>query len=135
MTALHDRLAGICAAMPPGSAVQLPVDVVRAWLDEDDTHTTDAVPSPAPEGWRTRIWTCPPDVRLGVAELVEATGRSEDWVYRSVNAKVAKKKGREPLPCDKLDGVLVFEAGVVREWLRRSAIVVNPNGHRRLRRT
>lgn len=80
--------------------------------------------------WRERLWTCPPDTRLAVPELTEALGRSADWVYRAVNAKNANERGRDPLPCSRLDGVLVFTAGAVREWLRASSVVVNPEPSR-----
>ena len=59
----------------PGMLV--PVESLRAVLDEVgalqsilETQTTQA-----PATWRERLWTCPPDTRLGVAELSEALGR------------------------------------------------------------
>jgi hypothetical protein len=125
---LASRLRAIVAALPPGAAVTLPADAVRAWLDED-------APEPAgrpvlvpdePAGWRERLWTVPADTRLSVAEVAEAAGRSRDWCYRATDGKRAAKKGREPLPCSRIDGMLVFQAGAVREWLRRSEQIITP---------
>jgi hypothetical protein len=64
--------------------------------------------------WRERLWTCPPETRLGVREVADALGRPSSWVYRSVSAK----RGTCRLPARRLDGELVIEAGVVREWVR-----------------
>ena len=124
-------------------AVMIPVRVLRAWLAEDAAERQEAVepgatlPSasipalsgeqaPARESWRTLLWTCAPETRLGVSELSEALGRSSDWVYRACSAKWATARGREPLPCSKLDGALQFRAGSVRDWLRRAERVMVP---------
>jgi len=67
--------------------------------------------------WRERLWTCPPDTRLGVREVAEALGRPKSWVYRAV----ASARGVHRLPAARLNGELVFEAGAVREWIEREA--------------
>jgi hypothetical protein len=124
---LAGRLRAIVDALPPGSAVTLPADALRAWLDEEPA-VAPAVQLVAdePASWRVRIWSVPEDTRLGVMEVAEAAGRSRDWTYRATDAKRAARKGREPLPCSRLDGELVFKAGPVREWMRRAEAVVNP---------
>jgi hypothetical protein len=89
-----------------------------------------------PQTWRERLWTCPADTRLDVRALAEAVDRSADWVYRAIDPKRSAARGRDPLPCQKLDGVLVFSAGAVRGWLQASECVVNPApGAARLRVT
>jgi len=69
--------------------------------------------SPAVTTWRERLWTCDPATRLGVRELCEATGRPRSWVYRAI-----RRNGTSPpLPHRKLDSVLTFTAGEVRQWI------------------
>ena len=69
--------------------------------------------SPAVTTWRERLWTCDPQVRIGVPELSEGVDRPKSWVYRA-----ARGNGScPPLPHRKLDGQLVFVAGEVRRWL------------------
>lgn len=127
MPSVTERLRAIIAPLPDGAAFTLPADVVRAWLeDEPATATPAPVALTEPQTWRERLWTCPLDTRLGVRELAEALDRSADWVYRATNAKRAATHGRDPLPCSRLDGVLVFTAGAVRAWLRASEEIVNP---------
>jgi hypothetical protein len=63
----------------------------------------------APKSWRERLWTCDPNVRLGVVELAEALGRSKAFVYRLTRQRAITFR--------KLDGVLTFRAGDVRIWL------------------
>jgi hypothetical protein len=125
---IASRLRTIVDALPPGAAVTLPADAVRAWLGEDgpEPPATAPVPEESVAGWRERLWTCPPDTRLGVREVAEALDRSRDWVYRATSADRAREKGRPPLPCGRLDGELVFSAGALREWIRRCEVVVNP---------
>lgn len=120
------RLRGIVDALPPGAAVSLPVDVVRAWLDEEPRPPQPPAALVDAASWRERLWACHPATRLGVRDVAEALDRSADWVYRAVNSTRAAQRSREPLPCAKLDGELVFTAGAVREWVRSSETVVNP---------
>ena len=69
--------------------------------------------APAEVSWRERLWTCDPQVRIGVPELSEGVDRPKSWVYRA-----ARGNGScPPLPHRKLDGQLVFVAGEVRRWL------------------
>ena len=75
--------------------------------------------------WRERLWTVPPETRLGVRELTEATGRSRDWVYRHTAASTTRAR----LPHRKLDGQIVFAAGEVRAWLRDTELVVESDRH------
>ena len=75
---------------------------------------------PAVTTWRERLWTAPPETRLGVRELCEATGRPRSWVYRACRRNGASP----PLPHRKLDGVLVFVAGEARTWVREHEEVV-----------
>ncbi|HJQ65575.1 MAG TPA: hypothetical protein VJ816_04320 [Gemmatimonadales bacterium] len=65
--------------------------------------------------WRERLWTCPPETRLGVSDVAEAFGRPRSWVYRAV----AEKRGPHRLHARRLGGELVFEAGEVRLWIER----------------
>jgi len=70
----------------------------------------------APESWRERLWTCDPNVRLGVVELAEALGRSKAFVYRLTR--------QNKIPFRRLDGELVFRVGDVRVWLQKHETVV-----------
>lgn len=128
MRTLRERLSAIIDPLPAGSAVTLPVDAVRAWLTDEGEAPVPAplAVEPIAETWRTRLWTCPPETRLGVREVAEALDRSPDWVYRAVNRRLADEKGRDPLPCSRMDGVLVFSAGAVRRWVQVSESVVVP---------
>ena len=126
MPSITERLRAIVAQLPTGAAVTLPADVVRAWLEDERSAAPSAPMLPAvPQGWRERLWTCPTDTRLGVRDLADALNRSADWVYRATNVKRAAEHGRSPLPCTRLDGVLVFTAAAVRHWLQASAVIVN----------
>lgn len=63
--------------------------------------------------WRSRLWACPPETRLGIRELVEALGVSKSWVYSRT-----KSEADDPLPHRKLGGALLFVAGELRHWIR-----------------
>lgn len=94
--ALHDVLAELVAGAPRPEAPRTPA-----------------------LSWRERLWSCPPDTRLGLAEVCEALGRSKGFVYRLTRTK--------DIPHRKLDGVLVFKAGDVRDWVKlREDVVVRP---------
>lgn len=122
---LTNHVRAIVDALPSTASVSLPVADLRTWLDEDPAPTLAVVPC-EPESWRTRFWTCPAETRIDVTELAEAMNRSPDWVYRAVSVKQAAEHGRDPLPCNKLDGSLQFTVGAVRVWLNASEQVVNP---------
>jgi predicted DNA-binding transcriptional regulator AlpA len=90
----------------------------------------DGSQKPALEPWTVRLWTCPFETRLGVRELAEAVNRPRSWVYRhtSLGGDLA------PIPHRRLDGLLVFVAGEIREWLEANEEVkVSPLPARRLR--
>ena len=70
----------------------------------------EATPEPT---WQTRLWLVPAETRLSAAEVCEAVGRSKDWLYRRTGTKADHR-----IPHRRLDGVLVFVAGEVREWIR-----------------
>lgn len=122
---LAERLAAIVAPLPDGASVTLPALVVREWLAEAPTVPPAIVEAHAGT-WRERLWTVPPETRLGVREVAEACDRSADWVYRACSSTRAEARGRTPLPCTRLDGVLCFTAGAVRRWLEQAGEIVNP---------
>ena len=73
------------------------------------------VPDAPPEAdWPARLWQVPSETRLGVRELAEAVGRPRSLVYRHT----APAGDLAPIPHRRLDGLLVFLAGEVRDWLR-----------------
>jgi predicted DNA-binding transcriptional regulator AlpA len=123
---LAARLRQIVDALPAGAAVTLPTDAVRAWLEEELYPAAPVLSVEEPATWRERLWTVPSSTRLSVAEVAEAAGRSRDWCYRATDKRRALQKGREPLPCSRIDGMLVFTAGDVRAWLQRSEQLINP---------
>lgn len=80
-----------------------------------------AAPEPerADPGWRERLWTAPSEARVGVAELREALGVSESWIYQRTRSDADPR-----LPHGKLAGSLVFRVGEVRAWIRDHEEVV-----------
>lgn len=80
--------------------------------DASRTLVDDYIEANAP--WAERLWTAPAETRLGVRELAEAVGRPRSWVYRHT----APSGDLAPIPHRRLDGLLVFLAGEVRDWLR-----------------
>jgi len=70
--------------------------------------------------WPERLWTAPAETRLGVRELAAAVGRPRSWVYRHT----APKGDLAPIPHRRLDGLLVFLAGEVRDWLLATEEIV-----------
>ena len=75
--------------------------------------------APAPQSWRTLLWTVPAETRIGREELLEAVGRPRSWVYRQTAAKAEHR-----IPHRKLDGELVFVVGEVRAWLKAQEEIV-----------
>jgi hypothetical protein len=111
--------------MPPGSMVPAAgiAETLRELTPEDVSPGPVGLPPTAvPEPWRVRLWTCPAETRLGVSELCEALGRSKDWLYKRTG-EAAQKKGQS-IPHRKLQGVLLFRAGEIREWLRENEEIV-----------
>ncbi|GIW51201.1 MAG: hypothetical protein KatS3mg081_0556 [Gemmatimonadales bacterium] len=107
------ELRKIAETLPPGATLTLPRDALLRLTEE--AAVTPARNGNAAPTWRERLWTCPPETRLGVLEVAEALGRPRSWVYRAVSPS----RGRDRLPAKRLDGELVFEAGAVREWVKR----------------
>lgn len=109
-------LQDLLTALPPGAMI--PAGWVADRLEEENSSgaalpTTEPGVAAGPASWRERLWTAPPQTRIGVLELAEAVGRSKHWVYRHTARAAANR-----LPCRKLDGELVFMVGEVRDWLR-----------------
>ena len=96
------------AKAPPGTLV--PADTLAQALPANPS--ADAVGQEA-LSWRERLWLVPPDTRLGVAELLEALGRTRSWLYRHTGPNSPCSR----IPHRKLDGELLFLAGEVRHWL------------------
>lgn len=121
-TPLESLLAWLRDA-PRGMTVDAHVIADRI---EDITGTPDPEAVSTPEWtWRERLWTCPPETRIGTNELCEAVGRPRSWLYRLTSSGT--------IPHRRLDGALTFVAGEIREWLRRHEEVVVPGGLKILR--
>lgn len=76
----------------------------------------------AEAGWRERIWTCPPETRLSVAELAEAIGKSASWIYKRTGPKATEDR----VPCRRLAGELVFMAADIRAWIADNEELIEP---------
>ena len=112
-------LASWLRQAPPGTMV--PAAEIAQLLT--DAETAEEQPENAAlVTWRERLWTCPPNTRLGTAEILEALGRSESWLYRHTGPKAKYAR----IPCRRLDGELVFVAGEVRVWLTEQEEVLEP---------
>lgn len=122
----------------------LPADALlpAGWLrDQLEANGQEPVSEPEvvhevePQTWRVRIWTCPPETRLGVVELEEALGRPRSWIYRRTSERAAAANGRHGrlhmIPHRKLGGELVFVAGDIRRWLEEHERVAVPASRRR----
>lgn len=108
------------AAAPAGS--MLPAEALASMLRS--VKERSPAPEPAPKDaetpevtWRERLWTAPPQTRIGVQELMEALGRPRSWIYRHTSPKAAKEAGHDLLPYRKLEGELVFLVGEIRTWI------------------
>lgn len=90
---------------------------VAGLLEQLRAVTPDRAPEMAvvdsPTTWRERLWTVPPETRLGVPELAEAIGRPKSWVYRHCS----RRSGLPLLPHRKLDGETLFVVGEIRRWV------------------
>lgn len=96
---------------PPGTTV-LAAEIAERLANVAPNGAEVSTDGPTPT-WRERLWTVPPETRIGRAELLEALGRSQDWLYRHTGGKAKCTR----IPCRKLDGELVFVVGEVRQWL------------------
>ena len=115
-------------AAPPGTTI--PARALAEMLaDLEGGEPAPAVQveaAPAGQTWRSRLWTCAPETRLRVPDLVEALGvSSRHSIYRLTSEKEARKAERDPLPCRRLGGELVFRAGEVRRWLEANEEAVS----------
>lgn len=113
--------AEIAAALRAEAAALVAIaDAIDAAEALSATETGPAPPSPDTASWRSRLWTEPPERRIGVEEVAEALGRSTSWVYKNVTP------GAEgALPVRRFGGELVFLVGEVRAWLETNEELVN----------
>jgi predicted DNA-binding transcriptional regulator AlpA len=110
----------------PGTLVDAQVLAQALAVSRSDAGR--AAPAEQPTSWRERLWVVPPDTRLGVAELLEALGRTRSWLYRHTGPSSPRAR----IPHRKLDGELVFLASEVRQWLLESEVIVVPGKTTRL---
>jgi hypothetical protein len=83
-----------------------------------------AITVAATETWREKLWTVPPETRLGVVEVADALNRPRSFVYRHTSPK----SGLPQLPHRRMDGALTFTAGDLRAWLsQHEHAVVEPS--------
>jgi hypothetical protein len=82
---------------------------------------------PAETSWRERLWSCPAETRLSVAELAEATGRPTSWIYRRTQDVTDAERRRadvrgstipQRIPHRREGGRLVFVVAEIRQYLR-----------------
>lgn len=124
MPTLTERIRVIVDALPADSSITLPSRTLREWLDEESIGNGGSAESDraADPSWRTLIWECPDDTRLGIAELCEAVGKSKAWVYRrtcATGSRLGYGAQRDRIPHAKVAGQLVFIASEIRDWLRQ----------------
>lgn len=105
-------LARLLSALPPGTMIpaQGICEMLAALVEGRGQMDSPAAPS---ETWREKLWTVPPDTRIGVRELAQAMNRPVSWVYR----RTAARSHKAPLPCHRLDGRVEFVVGEIRAWL------------------
>jgi len=120
---LRELLAWLEAA-PPGTLLDAKAlaNEVAEVVGRPELVSTPEHDAPAPP-WSALLWTAPSETRLNVRELAEAVGRPRSWVYRHT----APKGDLAPIPHRRLDGLLVFVAGEVREWLGANEEVAVPS--------
>lgn len=96
---------------PPNTSVDAAeiADRIAELMEVLDTAPLDT-PEPT---WREKLWTAPPETRIGREELLEALGRPASWLYRHTSPKSECAR----IPHRKLDGELVFVVGEVQQWL------------------
>ena len=113
--------AAAAALTATAAALRQVADALDALAAQPMSAPLPAPPPIAP-AWRERLWSCPSETRLGVRQVSEGTGRPRSWVYRACRGTETSP----PLPHRKLDGVLVFVAGEVRQWLTEHEETVVP---------
>lgn len=104
-------------AAPPGTLID--ARALAQLLPAGEVQTSGN-PTPAPLTWRERLWTVPPETRIGMAELCEALGRPKSWVWRHTGPQSPGAR----LPHRKLEGELVFVVGELRQYVRDHETVV-----------
>jgi len=105
-------------AAPPGTL--LDAAALAGALREASVDVCKPLPEPSPATWRERLWTVPPETRIGVAELCEALGRTRSWVWRHTGPKAPGPR----IPHRKLEGELVFVVGEIRLWVKQHETVI-----------
>jgi hypothetical protein len=119
---LADRFQRLIAVLPAEDSVTLSARTLQAWLDADPPVGQPAIVADVPSTWRERIWTVPCETRLSLDEVAEAVGQKKQWVYRRTGAGSRYTR----IPHRKLDGVLIFTAGEIRQWVAAQEEVVVP---------
>lgn len=122
---VEEKLKRMVNAVPPGGLVTLSVDTLRDWLQTEvvGVDVTEVVAGVEyPQSWRERLWTVPPETRIGVVEAAEAIGKSTSWVYKHARAPKGERK-EMILPFRKLGNDTVFVVGELREWLTEQEVV------------
>lgn len=109
-TPLEDAREALISAR---EAVQRAERAVRRVEDKGEGRAARVTVETPAWTWREKLWAAPAECRIGVAELVEALGVSESWVYARTKADA-----EDPIPHRKLGGSLRFPVGEVRHWLR-----------------
>jgi predicted DNA-binding transcriptional regulator AlpA len=105
---------------PPNTAVDA-AEIAKRIAESGEALDTTHGGSPEPT-WREKLWTIPPETRIGRKELLQALGRPASWLYRHTSPKSECAR----IPHRKLDGELVFVAGEVRQWLIDHEEIVVP---------
>ena len=110
------EFAAALRAMPPRTVLDAGelAGVLERYSDAVSTMRRGDGPPVGAQDWRERLWTCPPETRLGRDELLAALGRPRSWLYRHTSAKDPARR----IPHRRFEGALVFVVGDVRRWLR-----------------
>lgn len=90
----------------------LVLDLYRKFGAQPELALGPTPAASAPASWRERIWTCPDETQLSVAEFAEAAHRKRSWAYDQV-----RNRSAAPVHHDEA-GRPYFIAFEVREWLR-----------------
>ena len=93
--------------LPAGTLV--PAGELVARLDTTCAPRIDLAERPVEPTAAERLWSCPDQTRLTVAELAEAFHRPASYVYNLTRTKA--------IPHLKIDGTVTFIASELRTWL------------------
>jgi len=126
-TSLADFLRWLAIA-PASTTIAAPdLRAILEPLAVDRTTSSPVSPPDVPAAtWREKLWSVPPETRLGVREAAEACGRPVSWIYRHTSEKSASADDR--LPHKKFDGELTFVVGELRAWLTAHEETVKQGG-------